>query len=73
MCRVVTREKGCAALSAHLGRPMVWFMDIKKGMRNGDYLEAGYQQLEGPEQFKILKLSYKSKLFGKMFQKYNHT
>ena len=68
VCRVVTREKGCAALSAHLGRLMVWFMDIKKGMRNGDYLEAVYQQLEGPEQFKILKLSYKSKLFGKTFE-----
>ena len=68
VCRIITREKGCAALSAHLGRLMVWFMDIKKGMRNGDYLEVMYQQLEGPEQFKILKLSYKSKLFGKTFE-----
>ena len=68
VCRIISREKGCAALSAHLGRLMVWFMDIKKGMRNGDYLEAVYQQLEGPEQFKILKLSYKSKLFGKTFE-----
>ena len=68
VCRILSREKGCAALSAHLGRLMAWFMDIKKGMRNGDYLEVVYRQLEGPEQFKILKLSYKSKLFGKTFE-----
>jgi murein DD-endopeptidase MepM/ murein hydrolase activator NlpD len=70
VCKIVTREKGCAALSAHLGRLMAWFMDIKKSMRNGDYLEVVYQQLQGPEQFKILKLSYKSKLFGKTFEAY---
>ena len=35
VCRMITRENGCAALSAHLGRLMVWFMDINKGMRNG--------------------------------------
>ena len=68
VCRILSREKSCAALSAHLGRLMAWFMDIKKGMRNGDYLEVVYRQLEGPEQFKILKLSYKSKLFGKTFE-----
>ncbi len=70
VCRVIAREKGCAALSAHLGRLMAWFMDIKKSMRNGDYLEVVYQRLESPEQFKILKLSYKSKLFGKTFEAY---
>jgi murein DD-endopeptidase len=68
VCNVITREKGCAALSAHLGRLMVWFMDINKSMRNGDYLDVVYQRPEGPEQFKILKLSYKSKLFGKTFE-----
>ena len=68
VCKIMTREKGCAALSAHLGRLMAWFMDIKKSMRNGDSLEVVYQQMEGPEQFKILKLSYKSKLFGKTFE-----
>jgi murein DD-endopeptidase len=68
VCKIMSREKGCAALSAHLGRLMAWFMDIKKSMRNGDKLEVVYQQLKGPEQFKILKLSYKSKLFGKTFE-----
>ncbi len=70
VCRMITRENGCAALSAHLGRLMVWFMDIKKSMRNGDSIDVVYQQLEGPEQFKILKLSYKSQLFGKTFEAY---
>jgi murein DD-endopeptidase len=68
VCKIMSREKGCAALSAHLGRLMAWFMDIKKSMRNGDKLEVVYQKLEGPEQFKILKLSYRSKLFGKTFE-----
>ncbi len=68
VCKIITREMGCAALSAHLGRLMAWFMDINKNMRNGDYLDVVYQRLEGPEQFKILKLSYKSQLFGKTFE-----
>jgi murein DD-endopeptidase MepM/ murein hydrolase activator NlpD len=67
VCKIISYEQGCAALSAHLGRLMAWFMDIKKSMRNGDSLEVLYQKLEGPTQFKILKLSYKSKLFGKTF------
>ncbi len=70
VCKMITRENGCAALSAHIGRLMVWFMDIKKSMRNGDSIDVVYQQLEGPEQFKILKLSYKSQLFGKTFEAY---
>ncbi|MZH45857.1 MAG: M23 family metallopeptidase [Nitrospinae bacterium] len=70
VCREITRENGCAALSAHIGRLMAWFMDIKKSMRNGDSLDVVYQQLDGPEQFKILKLSYASKRFGKTFEAY---
>ena len=70
VCKRITRENGCAALSAHLGRLMAWFMDIKKSMRNGDSLDVVYQRLDGPEQFKILKLSYKSQLFGKTFAAY---
>ncbi len=70
VCRMIARENGCAALSAHLGRLMVWFVDIKKSMRNGDAIDVVYQKLEGPEQFKILKLSYKSQLFGKTFEAY---
>jgi murein DD-endopeptidase len=70
VCKILTRENGCAALSAHLGRLMAWFMDIKKSMRNGDSLNVVYQKLEGPEQFKILKLSYNSKFFGKIFVAY---
>ena len=70
VCKIITRENGCAALSAHIGRLMAWFMDIKKSMRNGDSINVVYQQLEGPEQFKVLKLSYKSQLFGKTYEAY---
>ena len=68
VCKMITRENGCAALSAHLGRLMAWFMDIKKSMGNGDSLNVLYQKLEGPEQFKVLKLSYNSQFFGKTFE-----
>ncbi|PIP72635.1 MAG: hypothetical protein COW89_05370 [Nitrospinae bacterium CG22_combo_CG10-13_8_21_14_all_47_10] len=70
VCAIIARENGCAALSAHIGRLMAWFMDIKKSMRNGDSLDLVYQQVEGPEQFKILKLSYESQLFGKTYEAY---
>jgi murein DD-endopeptidase MepM/ murein hydrolase activator NlpD len=70
VCKILTRENGCAALSAHLGRLMAWFMDIKKSMRNGDSMNVVYQKIEGPEQFKILKLSYNSKYFGKILEAY---
>ncbi len=70
VCRLITREKGCASLSAHLGRLMAWFMDINKSMRNGDSLEVVYQQLGTSEQFKILKLIYKSQYFRKTFEAY---
>ncbi len=67
VCKIISREKGCAAFAAHLGRLMIWSMDVKKGVRNGDSMEVVYQRLEGAEQFKVLKLSYASKLFGKTF------
>ena len=68
VCKIMTREKGCAALSAHLGRLMAWFMDIKKSMRNGDSMNVVYRKLESPEQFEILKLNYNSQFFGKVFE-----
>ena len=70
VCKIITHEDGCAALSAHLGRLMVWFIDIKKSMRDGDTMDVLYQRLDGPEQFKVLKLSYKSRLFGKTYAAY---
>ena len=70
VCKMITRENGCAALSAHLARLMAWLMDIKKSMRNGDSMEVLYRRVDGPEQFKVLKLSYKSQLFAKTFAFY---
>ena len=67
VCKIIARQEGCAALSAHLGRLMSWFFNVNKSIRNGDAIKVIYQKLDGPEQFKILKLSYKSQRFGKTF------
>ena len=67
ICKIVSRKEGCAALSAHLGRLMSWFFDINRSIRNGDAMKIVFQKQEGPEQFKVLKLSYKSQRFGKSF------
>jgi len=67
VCKIISRQEGCAALSAHLGRLMSWFFNVNKSIRNGDSIKVIYQRLDGPEQFKILKLSYKSQRFGKTF------
>jgi murein DD-endopeptidase len=67
VCKILSRKDGCAALSAHLGRLMSWFFDVNRNIRNDDSMKVIYQKLEGPEQFKILKLSYKSQRFGKTY------
>ena len=46
---------------------MSWFFDINRSIRNGDAMKVIYQAQDGPEQFKILNLSYKSQRFGKTF------
>jgi len=68
ICKIVSREEGCASLSAHLGRLMSWFFDVNRSIRNGDVMRIVFQKKEGPEQFKVLKLSYKSQRFGKSFE-----
>ncbi len=67
ICKIVSREEGCAALSAHLGRLMSWFFDVNRSIRNGDAMKVVFRKQEGPEQFKVLKLSYNSQRFGKSF------
>ena len=67
VCKIISQKEGCAALSAHLGRLMSWFFDINRSIRNGDTMKVIYQAQDGPEQFKILNLSYKSQRFGKTF------
>jgi len=67
ICKIVSLKEGCAVLSAHLGRLMSWFFDVNRSIRNGDAMKIVFQKREGPEQFKILKLSYKSQRFGKSF------
>ena len=70
VCKMITRENGCAALSAHLARLMAWLLDVKKGMRNDDSMDVLYQRVDGPEQFKVLKLAYKSQLLRRTFTAY---
>ena len=70
VCKMITRENGCAALSAHLARLMAWLLDVKKGMRNNDSMDVLYQRVDGPEQFKVLKLGYKSQLLRRTFTVY---
>ncbi|MEC9423215.1 MAG: hypothetical protein VYC01_02605, partial [Nitrospinota bacterium] len=67
VCKIISRQENCAALSAHLGRLVSWFFNVNKSIRNGDAIKVIYQKLDGPEQFKILKLSYQSQRFGKTF------
>ena len=67
VCKILSRKDGCAALSAHLGRLMSWFFDVNRDIRKDDSVKVIYQKMEGAEQFKILKLSYKSQRFGETF------
>ena len=67
VCKILSRKDGCAALSAHLGRLMSWFFDVNRNIRNDDSMRVIYQKIKGSEQFKILKLSYKSQRFEKTF------
>ena len=67
VCKIISYKEGCAALSAHLGRLMSWFFDVNRSIRNGDAMKVIFQTQDGPEQFKILSLSYKSQRFGKTF------
>ena len=67
VCKIISHKGGCAALSAHLGRLMSWFFEVNRSIRNGDAMKVIYQTQNGPEQFKILSLSYKSQRFGKTF------
>jgi murein DD-endopeptidase len=67
VCKKLSRKAGCAALSAHVGRLMSWFFDVNRNIRNDDSMKVIYQKMEEPEQFKILRLSYKSQRFGKTF------
>ena len=67
VCNIFSRKDGCAALTAHVGRLMSWFFDVNRNIRNDDSMKVIYQKMEEPEQFKILKLSYKSQRFGKTF------
>ena len=70
VCRAMTREEGCETMSAYMSRLLSWFIDINKGMRNGDSLDVVYEKVPDKTRFRILKLVYNSQLSKKIFEAY---
>lgn len=51
----------CKRLSAYVARLLSWFLDVSQELRKGDTLSMIYEDLEGEERFRILKLVYQSR------------
>lgn len=68
LCQAMTKEQGCQTMSAYLSRLLSWNFDINKSMRNGDSLDIVYENVEGKDLFRILKMVYKSQLFNKVYE-----
>ena len=68
ICQKVKLGNECDSLAAHLGRLLVWFLDVNKEMRNGDDLNVVYERLDNEGQFKILQLIYKSSYMKKIME-----
>ncbi|MFQ5671925.1 MAG: M23 family metallopeptidase [Nitrospinales bacterium] len=68
LCRVLSRDGGCAILSAYVGRLLTWFIDLNKQMRKGDSLSLVYEETDDEMLFHILKLKYQSAYFKKTFE-----
>ena len=68
MCSILSQAKGCEILSAYISRLLVWFIDINKQMRNGDSVNLIYEESDGEDNFRILKLKYRSRFFRTSFE-----
>lgn len=68
VCKVIPEDNGCEILSAHMGRLLVWFFEIKKNMWRGDRVKVIYEETNDQERFNILKFSYYSHSFDKTFE-----
>ncbi|MBI4383408.1 MAG: M23 family metallopeptidase [Nitrospinae bacterium] len=61
-------EKDCEVMGAYITRILVWFLDVKSHLRNGDSLSVIYLPLDNEEKFKILKLTYASGYSSKTYE-----
>jgi murein DD-endopeptidase MepM/ murein hydrolase activator NlpD len=68
VCKAITKAEGCETMSAYTSRLLSWFIDVNKGMRNGDSLDVIYETVPDKNLFRILKLSYNSQLSKKLFE-----
>jgi murein DD-endopeptidase len=68
VCRAMTKEQGCQAMSAYMSRLLSWNFNINKSMRNGDSLDVAYEMVPDKTRFRILKLVYNSQLFNKVYE-----
>ncbi|KMP11403.1 hypothetical protein UZ36_04595 [Candidatus Nitromaritima sp. SCGC AAA799-C22] len=68
VCRDMRKKNECGPFAAHLARLLAWFFDVNRNMRRGDILKVVYEQLDYPEQFKILQLIYQSGYLGKTLE-----
>jgi len=59
LCGLLPQDE-CTPLSAHVARILAWFMDVSRSVRNGDQVSLVYEEVEGDEAFRILKLEYDS-------------
>ncbi|CAI2717334.1 M23 family metallopeptidase [Nitrospina watsonii] len=50
----------CKRLSAYTARILAWYMDVSHSVRKGDRLSLIYEEIDGEERFRILKLKYDS-------------
>lgn len=64
LCGLLPQEE-CTPLSAHVARILAWFMDVSRSVRNGDHVSLVYEEMEGDEAFRILKLEYDSQYLKK--------
>ncbi|MBI4389640.1 MAG: M23 family metallopeptidase [Nitrospinae bacterium] len=67
VCRALP-GKDCEVMGAYVTRILVWFLDVKSHLRNGDTLSVVYMPLDSEEKFKILKLTYASGYSNKTYE-----
>ncbi len=68
-------------LSAHVARPLVWKIDLRKDLRKGDHLRVAFRVIpdeekkkrnDMPDEIEVLAVEYYSQKFGKNINAYLH-
>lgn len=55
-------------LSAHVGRLLIWWLDLRRDVLSGDRLQVVYEPTPGPGEIRILALRYQSGKTGQTYQ-----